>query len=144
MNSAQSPAGVQSELAPIFEDLSQSKKLSEIKPPLPLLPNNFMTSNINLLPYFPYIWTSLVLDMKVQETNILHKLLVYPLLNAQVYAVIKEYHETQYLPLITSLDFFFKVYSCPICADLEKKRGQKCSTGQRFISIEVHLIKCIS
>ena len=47
MDSAQGPAGVQSEIAPIFEDLSQSKKLSEIKPPLPLLPNNFMTSNIN-------------------------------------------------------------------------------------------------
>ena len=63
MDSAQ--CVVQCELVPIFGDLSQNKKKSEIKPPLPLLPNNFMTSNINLLPYFPYIWTSLVLDMKV-------------------------------------------------------------------------------
>ena len=30
-----------------------------------------------------------------------------------------------------------------VSADLEKNRGQKCSTGQRFISIEVLLTKSI-
>ena len=53
MDSAQGPA-----LAPIFEDLSQSEKLSEIKPPLKTPCNHLITQNICLF-WFSYIFMSL-------------------------------------------------------------------------------------